>query len=375
MAKRRKLTAPSADDLNRIDAEFRRETGPTQPEGRERPERPIAPIAQVAGEAASGAAIADAETRAEAAALREARQRGLLITEVPTPAIEAEAMVRDRTRLDEAEMAELRHSIASSGLRLPIEIYPLDGEGRFGLLSGYRRLLAVRQLHAETGDPRHGRIRALIRPGTDAGAAFASMVEENEIRANLSQFERGRIAVVAARSGAFESTEAAVDALFASASRAKRSKVRSFARIFEALGTVLPFPEALTEKQGLRLAAALRAGAQPAVQQALAGTIPDAEAQWQALLPILETAERQPRDPARGGRPAQSPPPRPTAPPAPAQPPATEIESSELLRTRAGIALRRVSTPQGHSIRFYGAVDAETVDALVSELARYLDAS
>lgn len=366
MAKRRKLTAPSADDLDRIDVEFRRETAAP------RVDRSVAPIAQVAGEAASGAAIADAETRAEAAAHRTARQRGLLIAEVPTQAIEAEAMVRDRTVLDEAEMEELCHSIAASGLRLPIEIYPMDdgvaGQGpRFGLLSGYRRLLAVRGLHDRTGDSRYGTIRALIRPGADAGASFAAMVEENEIRANLSQFERGRIAVVAARSGAFDSIEEAVDNLFASASRAKRSKVRSFAQVFEELGDVLTFPEALTEKQGLRLATALRAGSQAALRRALTdGQRQDAEDEWQALLPGITKAESQPRDPSRGGRPPQK--------PAPAPQQDTPYDNSELIRTRRGIALRRVSTDRGHTIRLYGeGIDAAMVDALIHELARFLD--
>ena len=87
-----------------------------------------------------------------------------------------------------------------------------------------------------TGDDRYARIRALIRPRAEADAAFVLMVEENEVREELSHFERGRIAVIAANQGAFANTEDAVNKLFASGSKAKRSKVRSFALIFEELG-------------------------------------------------------------------------------------------------------------------------------------------
>ncbi|WP_311199555.1 hypothetical protein [Phaeobacter inhibens] len=51
-----------------------------------------------------------------------------------------------------------------------------------------------------------------------------------------------------------------MDALFGAASKAKRSKVRSFAAVHEGLGDLLRYPNALSEKAGLKLAAALRSG-------------------------------------------------------------------------------------------------------------------
>lgn len=107
------------------------------------------------------------------------------------------------------------------------------------------------------------------------GGAFAAMIEENEIRSSLSHFERGRIAVIAAQQGAFANVEASVEALFQQASKAKRSKIRSFALIFEELGDMLAFPEALREKDGLRLATGLRDGAERALREALAAETPE----------------------------------------------------------------------------------------------------
>lgn len=51
------------------------------------------------------------------------------------------------------------------------------------------------------------------------------MVEENEVRANLSHYERGRIAVLAAEQGHFTHVEEAVARLSGAASKAKRSKI------------------------------------------------------------------------------------------------------------------------------------------------------
>uniref|UniRef100_UPI0038B38FC8 ParB/RepB/Spo0J family partition protein n=1 Tax=Mangrovicoccus ximenensis TaxID=1911570 RepID=UPI0038B38FC8 len=177
-------------------------------------------------------------------------------------------------QLDPEEMAELKSSIRASGLRLPVEVFELsetDASGaRFGLLSGFRRLAAIRALEAETGDPAFAQIKAIVRePGT-AARAYLAMVEENEIRADLSPYERGRVAVLAVSHGAFERVEDAVDGLFHAASKAKRSKIRSFALVHEELGDLLVWPEALTERAGLRLANALRAGLGPQLRQAAA---------------------------------------------------------------------------------------------------------
>ncbi|KKL17678.1 hypothetical protein LCGC14_2483170, partial [marine sediment metagenome] len=265
MAKRRKLEAPDAEDLAKFEEGFAA--------------RPVidrlgvsAPIAQVAGEAAQSgdlrdpaARIAAAKDSADAGAWREASGAGRIVQEIALSDIETEHVVRDRVVSDATELQELVASIRLNGQRLPIEVVSL-GEGRFGLVSGWRRVEALRRLHALGGG---ATVKAIVRPGAEAGSLYTAMVEENEVRAQLTPYERGRIAVVAAEQGAFASIEAAVDDIFAVASKAKRSKIRSFALIHEELGDMLSFPTGLSERNGLRLAQVLRAGAGPELREAL----------------------------------------------------------------------------------------------------------
>ncbi|QUJ78388.1 ParB N-terminal domain-containing protein [Sulfitobacter albidus] len=361
MAKRRKLEAPDAADLARIEEEFRRET----------PARPMAaPISQVAGEAAQSATPEDPALRAErardasdAGAHRAALAEGRVVLDLPLDEIVADAMVRDRTVLDAEEMEELKASIASTGLRLPIEVYALsDTDGpRYGLLSGYRRLRAVQALAGEGRAP--ARIKALLREPEAMGGAFAAMVEENEIRANLSHFERGRIAVIAAQQGAYTSVEAAVAGLFPAASKAKRSKIRSFAVIFEELGDLLSFPEALKEREGLKLAGALRSGAHGALRTALAtGQGIDPAAEWRLLEEVIATIEakgKATRDPRKGGRPSKA---------------DVGWQDAQTLVLSSGITLRRSTDSRGYLIRFEGkGLDGDLMDSVMAELAHLLE--
>lgn len=347
MAKRRRLETPSTTDLARLESEFRSETSPRRPAAG----AGLAPISQVAAETAALSDPGDAETRAararteaEAARLADAEARGLLIAEIPIEAIDEASMVRDRMVLSEEGMVELRLSIAANGLRLPIEVYEIAeaGQGpRYGLLSGYRRLQAVRTLRDMSGAAKYDRIRALIRPAAEADAAFVAMVEENEVRAELSHFERGRIAVIAAQQGAFANTEDAVNRLYATASKAKRSKVRSFALIFEELGDMLAFPEALTERRGLRLAGALRDGAERALRRALSEARPeDGEAEWAEIEAALDVAAPAPRAAGRGGRPKRA--------------MRTGWLDDTTIRTSSGITIQRAREGEAHILRLEG---------------------
>ncbi|MFD1810228.1 ParB/RepB/Spo0J family partition protein [Gemmobacter lanyuensis] len=96
-------------------------------------------------------------------------------------------------------MEELKSSIRASGQRLPVEVVALP-EGRFGLISGWRRIAALKELAEEAGETAP-EVLALVREGREAGAIYAGMVEENELRAALTPYERGRIAAVAAGQG------------------------------------------------------------------------------------------------------------------------------------------------------------------------------
>lgn len=214
-----------------------------------------APIAHVAGESAALSAFEEvAET------LRTAREGGRMVLDLPLDHVAADHLVRDRLPAEDEDMAALRASIRLHGQRTPIEVTPLTGPLPYGLISGWRRLVALRTLHAETGEARFASIRALITRPETAGAAYVAMVEENEIRLGLSQYERARVVVMAAQRGIFPNEEAALQALFGTSSKAKLSRIRSFIRLYRTLDDVLRFPRAIPERLGLRLVECIDAG-------------------------------------------------------------------------------------------------------------------
>ena len=241
---RKRLTAPQEMFLARTES-----PGLTPPFS-------TAPIAMIAGEATAVSAL-----REVAGAMQSAREQGRLVQSLPLNAIEADHLIRDRVTGDPEEMATLKDSLRARGQQQPIDVVDLGpketGEARYGLISGWRRLTALKDLYAETGEARFGQIQALLRRPEGASDAYLAMVEENEIRANLSHYERARIAALAAEQGVFKSPQDALRHLFANASRAKRSKIGSFIILHQELGSVLAFPAAIPERLGLALAAAL----------------------------------------------------------------------------------------------------------------------
>jgi len=251
-----------------------------------------APIADMAGAAAATAALEEM-----AATLQQARDSGRMVIALPLDQIEAGYLVRDRVVVDPEEMAALVESLRARGQQTPIEVVQLAPD-RFGLISGWRRLRALRTLAAETGDPRFAQALALLRRPEQASDAYVAMVEENEIRVGLSFYERARIVVKAVESGVFDRDRDALRSLFAAASRAKRSKIGSFLAVVRALDGSLRFPEAIGERLGLQIAQALEAdaGLGPRLHAALlAGDAADAAAE-QAL--ILQAIAPPPADPA-----------------------------------------------------------------------------
>ena len=236
---RKRLTAPQEMFLARTEA-----AGLTAPFS-------TAPIAMIAGEATAVSAL-----REVAGVLEAARTEGRLVQSLPLDAIEADHLIRDRVIGDPEEMTALKDSLRARGQQQPIDVVDL-GQGRYGLISGWRRLTALRDLHAETGEDRFGQVQALLRHPDGASDAYLAMVEENEIRANLSHYERARIAALAAEQGVFKTPQEALRHLFANASRSKRSKIASFITLHQELGQVLAFPAAIPERLGLALAAAL----------------------------------------------------------------------------------------------------------------------
>jgi ParB/RepB/Spo0J family partition protein len=247
MAKRKRLTP-----LGMTDAPPMLETKAffsSNPPGHAAPR--AAPIADMAGAAAATAAMEElAET------LRQISEEGRMVLSLPLEQVQADYLIRDRLVLDDEEMSALVESLRIRGQQTPVEVTDL-GAKRYGLISGWRRLAALKQLHDETGDAKFGSVLALVRQPRQSADAYLAMVEENEIRAGLSFYERARIVARAGEAGAYEDDRAALRGLFGAVPRARRSKIGSFLAVVRALDGVLRFPGAISERLGLRLAQAL----------------------------------------------------------------------------------------------------------------------
>lgn len=279
MAKRKRLGGPLQDHL-----------APSGPASAST--AASAPIARIAGETSVNAAFD--EVRQE---LDSARSEGRLVLRLPFEAVETAWLIRDRLdpgTADDPDFTALVDSLRAHGQRSPVEVADM-GDGRYGLISGWRRLTALRQLHAETGEARFATVLALLRNPENAQSAYLAMVEENEIRLGLSYYERARLAAKAVEAGVYPSTKSALQALFATASRAKRSKIGSFLTLYQGLGDAVRFPQALTERLGLSLAKIVEEDpdAPARLRDRLTGAdLPDPEAE-QALLAEFIAAETE----------------------------------------------------------------------------------
>ncbi|MFN4171266.1 MAG: ParB/RepB/Spo0J family partition protein [Pseudorhodobacter sp.] len=248
MAKRRRLIlSPTATGEGSDNP-----TGPVPTE----PRRPLGPglgisappIARVAAEASAQAALAELSE-----AMGRARSEGRLVEALPLAVIDAGYLVRDRIDTDEEELGHLMDSIREHGQRTPVEVAEI-APGRYGLISGWRRIKALTRLYETENDPRFGTVLALSRRPDTASDAYIAMVEENEVRLGLSYYERARIVARAVELGVFPTEKKALQRLFSAASRARRSKIGSFLTIYHGLDGALRFPAAIPERLGLALA-------------------------------------------------------------------------------------------------------------------------
>ncbi|WP_341210903.1 ParB/RepB/Spo0J family partition protein [Sphingomonas paucimobilis] len=282
MAKRKRLTPAPSQPRPLAAPEVKSATTLARGLGSPRP-----PIADVAHDAASTNALAEV-----AQTLTDARAEGRLIQRLPLHLIDADHLVRDRIAASAEDMAVLKDSIRQRGQQTAIEVVALD-DGRFGLISGWRRLGALRDLALESKDPVFETALALVRTPQDAADAYVAMVEENEIRVGLSFYERARIVARAVDKGVFRSDRIALAQLFAAVSRSKRSKIGNFVGLVRILDPVLKYPTDLTERSGLALAQALEAdaGLEQRLQNALLAQ-PDRTAVQEAQ--IIARAVQQP---------------------------------------------------------------------------------
>lgn len=236
-----------------------------------------APIAAVAEASAATAALNELSDQ-----MRAARENGRMVEALPLDAIDADYLVRDRVAVDADDLATLCESLRVRGQQTPVEVVALEG-GRYGLISGWRRLTALRQLQDAGGTDQ---VLALLRQPETASEAYLAMVEENEIRVGLSFYERARIVLRAVDMSVYSTQKAALQDLFRAASRAKRSKVKSFIPIVQQLDASLRFPAGLSERAGLQLSAALLSDdtLAPRLREALAGADVKSASEEQAVI-------------------------------------------------------------------------------------------
>ena len=275
MAKRKRLEMPTEP----ISPEL--ETKSAFPAPRSR-----MPIAEVAGDTAGRAALEEV-----AREMTAAEEEGRVVKRLPISGIGMLHFSRDRMHLDEDDMEVLKASLKARGQQTPIEVVRTGGG--YELISGFRRIEALRALG-------ESHVLALVRKPQGATGAYQAMVEENEIRADLSFYERANIAVVCTGQGVYPNPKRAVADLFAHAPSAKRSKILRFLVIREQLGRALTFPAAIPEKLGLRLASALEADAKLAnrIADVLRKTPPeDAAAERRALERALRKEPASKPDP------------------------------------------------------------------------------
>lgn len=180
---------------------------------------------------------------------------------------------------------------------------------------------------------------------------MAAMVEENEIRAGISPYERGLVCVKARDMGAFGSIEEAVEGLYPSAPSYKRSRVRTLAHFAEEVGGFFKAPEKLSHRQVMRIASALNAGLGDLLRTALEeSSITDPDHQWNLVKPVLEEAEEHARKPEVSrtvGRPRR------------------------ILRPRYGLTIRRERTKDGWCLHFTGReATGPMIDLVLDEIER-----
>ena len=245
--------------------------------------------------------------------------------------IDANALPRDRTALDPTALAELETSILLNGLRQPIEVFalaPPPGTGpRYGLISGLRRLTVMRRIGAPT-------IAAFLRTPADATAAMADMIAENEIRADITPWERATIVLAAIDQGHFETVDTALPRLYPAYDKTRRSRLRGVIEVVQHFGPTLTGPLTLSQQKLTRLATGLRAGLGDVMSTALAESSDTSPAtQWSLLAAILDEHDHDTRHGSpiyRQGRPRR------------------------YVRMARSLVLRREKTRDGWILRFTG---------------------
>ncbi len=94
-------------------------------------------------------------------------------------------------RARNAKFEDIKESIRTSGLRNPLTVTRRPGESHFIVeAGGNTRLLALRQLWAETRDPRFGKLVVLFRPWRSESHVLTAHLIENEQRGEMTFWDK-----------------------------------------------------------------------------------------------------------------------------------------------------------------------------------------
>jgi ParB family chromosome partitioning protein len=262
-----------------------------------------------------------------------------MIHHLPLTQIAPFALPRDRAALDPQALAELQSSIATQGLRQPIEVWrlstPTEDGHLYGLISGLRRFTAHENLARLRGNGDFTTIQAFLRTPASVPEALAAMVTENEIRAQITPWEKAALILTTIAEGHYPTPDAAIAGLFPQSDATARSRLRAVVSVVQALDGHLTDPLAYSLRQLLRLSTAVKAGFVPVLITALQEHTEKAQpAQWELMQNILAEADRSLADPN-----FDPPPPH---------------KARRLLHPRPGLTIRREWLPNGWRLVFTG---------------------
>ncbi len=226
------------------------------PAGTER-RGPMAAAITENAEALNERQAAEAAIRAENDALAHEHVRlkkaGLITDLIPLDDIRTDKLTRDRAPGRDPEIDELKRSIREIGLSNPIRVEQVGDT--FELIQGFRRFTAYRELFEETGDDAFARIPAGINAkGENLLRLYRRMVDENLVRRGVSFGEMAQLAINYRKQAAeVEGYDHAVELLFASSGRQKRSYIKHFVRLLAATDGRIGHVDAIPRALGLQV--------------------------------------------------------------------------------------------------------------------------
>ena len=182
---------------------------------------------------------------------------------LPLDQIHSSDLPRDRLNLEgqagSAAMEELKASLRLRGQRTPVTVCR-DTQDRYQLVSGWRRMTALRQLAQEQGEAAPMITARLTGLNEARIELYIDMVESNLLHQDLSFGEMAQLALTAAADPALQEFGVGemVTRLYGSLHKMKRSYIRSFIYLLQVLGDSVQYPDKISRNQGVAVSRKLK---------------------------------------------------------------------------------------------------------------------